>query len=85
MDFSNVKATLGKSLSDYMSKQTVFMRRGKYTTGMHYKDGYVSMLFETIMELDPVDEYAPMTKDKTRILVNTFNKLTSSAVPSVWD
>lgn len=85
MTFEQVKATLGSQMSAYMIRQTTIMRNGKYTSGMHYKDGYASMLFETIMEVDElVEEYDPLTKEQTRTLVRSFNKLTASTVPDIW-
>ena len=85
MTYEQVKATLGNQMSVYMVGQTVIMRRGKYTSGMHYKDGYIGMLFETIMEVDEVtEEYDPLTKDEVRELIRTFNKLTASTVPDIW-
>jgi len=85
MTFEQVKATLGSQMSAYMIRQTTIMRNGKYTSGMHYKDGYAGMLFETIMEIDElVEEYDPLTKDNVRTLIRTFNKLTASTVPDIW-
>ena len=85
MIFEQVKATLGNQMSAYMGRQTTIMRNGKYTTGMHYRDGYVGMLFETIMEVDElIEEYDPLTKGDVRVLVRTFNKLTASTVPDIW-
>lgn len=85
MTYDQVKATLGNQTSQYMIKQSVIMRKGKYTSGMHYKDGYVGMLFETIMEIDEaVEEYAPLSKDDVRLLIRAFNKLTASTVPDIW-
>ena len=85
MIFEQVKATLGSQMSAYMIRQTTIMRNGKYTSGMHYKDGYVGMLFETIMEIDEaVEAYAPLTKVKVRELVRAFNKLTASTTPDIW-
>lgn len=84
MIFTQVKATLGKHVSDFFIKRVTTMRKGKYTSGMHYNDGYASMLFETIMELEESEDYAPLDKAKTRQLVGAFNRLTSSVVPDVW-
>lgn len=85
MTYEQVKATLGSHLSTYTARQTAIMRNGKYTTGMHYKDGYAAMLFETIMEIDdPVENYDPLTKEDIRSLIRAFNKLTASTVPDVW-
>jgi hypothetical protein len=85
MTYEQVKATLGDQMSKYMIRETTVMRNGKYTSGMHYKDGYVGMLFETIMEVDElVEEYAPITKADARLLIRAFNKLTASTVPDIW-
>lgn len=85
MTYDQMKATLGSETSKYMARQTTVMRNGKYTTGMHYRDGYAAMLFETIMEIDELtEEYAPLTKDDVRTLVRTFNKLTAATVPDIW-
>jgi hypothetical protein len=61
------------------------MRKGKYTAGMHYNDGYAAMLFESVMELEEGDSYDPVTKAGARKMIVAFNKLTSSTVPDVWD
>lgn len=85
MTYDEVKSTLASQMSAYMVSQTAIMRRGKYTPGMHYKDGFIAMLFETITEIDETtEEYDPLTKEDVRILVKTFNKLTASTVPNIW-
>jgi hypothetical protein len=84
MTYEQVKATLGSHMSSYMITQCTVMRNGRYTSGLHYKDGYVAMLFETLMEIDEVTEsYDPLTKPDVRSLIRGFNKLTSS-VPDIW-
>jgi hypothetical protein len=85
MTFEQVKATLGMQLSNFYTVRTVTMRKGKYTAGMHFNDGYAAMLFETIMELEESETYSPMTKATTRELIRAFNKITASTVPDVWD
>jgi hypothetical protein len=84
MIFSQIKATLGKQLSQYSTERMIIMRNGKYTSGMHYSDGYSSMLFETIMELEQTEDYEPLDKSKTRELVSAFNRVTGTNVPGVW-
>ena len=85
MTFENIKATLGKELSALSTTRVVLMRNGKYTSGMNYSDAYSSMIFETIMELEESEDYAPLTKSKVRELIKSFNKLTASNVPDVWE
>jgi hypothetical protein len=84
MIFTQMKATLGKQLSQFSATRTVLMRNGKYTSGMNYNDGYAVMLFETIMELEETDNYLPLDKAKVRQLVGAFNRLTGMNVPDVW-
>jgi hypothetical protein len=85
MVFDNIKATLGKQLSIYSGRQTAVMRKGKYTAGMHYNDGYAAMLFESIMETEESDNFHPLGKEGIRSLIFAFNRLTKSSVPDVWE
>jgi hypothetical protein len=85
MTYNEVKAVLASQMSVYMTDQTAVMRRGKYTAGMHYRDGFIAMLFETITEIDEVtEEYDPLTKENVRTLIRAFNRLTTSTVPNIW-
>lgn len=85
MTFSEVKGLMAKQLSSYYTKRCDLMRKGKYTAGMQYNDGYVAMLFETINEIQEEDEYYPLSKAYTRRLIFAFNRLTGSYVPDVWE
>jgi hypothetical protein len=84
MTWSNIKSLLSSSLSTYTAKRIALIRRGKYTSGDHYQDGYVAMLYETLNELSSTDDFYPLDIPSTRYTIRTFNKLTGEKVPDVW-
>lgn len=84
MTWGNIKADLDEALSQYSAERCILMRRGKYTAGDHWRDGYVAMVYETLMELSPIDDMYPFDTYKTRVLIGAFNRLTSKHVLDVW-
>jgi hypothetical protein len=84
MTWVNIKELLNSALSNYSAKRTAIIRRGKYSSGDHWKDGYVSMLYETINELNIDDDFYPVDVLSTRFMIRSFNKLTGEKVPDIW-
>ena len=84
MIWSDIKSLLSSESSVYCDKRVSLVRSGKYTSGDHYQDGYVSMIYETIQELLSNDTFYPIGKDNTRKLIYAFNRLTGGKVPDVW-
>lgn len=84
MNWGNIKAELEQSLSNYSAERCKLMRKGKYTAGDHWRDGYVAMVHETLMELSPLDEMYPFSTYQARVLIGAFNRLTSTNVADVW-
>ena len=84
MIWTDIKSLLSSELSSYCDKRTLLIRSGKYTSGDHYQDGYISMLYETLQELLSDDTFYPLSKDANRKLIYVFNRLTGGKVPDVW-
>ena len=84
MTWGNIKAELEQALSDYTADRCKLLRKGKYTAGDHWRDGYVAMVHETLVELSPLDDMYPFTVYDTRVLIGAFNRLTSKNVVDVW-
>lgn len=84
MTYGNIKAEIDQAMSDYTAERCKLIRRGKYSTGDHWHDGYTAMVYETLMELSPLDDLYPFGTYATRVLIGTFNRLTSKHVMDVW-
>lgn len=84
MTWGNIKAALDQAMSDYSAERCKIMRSGKYSSGDHWKDGYVAMLHETLQEVSPLDDMYPFTDYDVRVLIGAFNRLTSKSVSDVW-
>ena len=84
MNYGNIKAQLEEAFSQYTGDRCKILRRGKYTAGDHWKDGYITMVYETLSELSPDDTMYPFGLYSTRVLVGAFNRLTSRSVMDVW-
>lgn len=84
MTFDEMKTLLNGSLSVYTAKQTDKMRAGTYNYSDHWRDGFVAMLYETIMELSMTDDYYPLDKTGIRRLIFAFDRYTGESVPDVW-
>jgi len=84
MTWGQIKLLLDNSLSTYSSNRCKLLRKGKYTSGDHYKDGYIAMVYETLKELSPTDSMYPFDTVKTRILIAAYNRLTGDKVEDVW-
>jgi len=84
MIWGDIKSFLNLALSTYSQKRTALIRRGKYSSGDHYQDGYVAMIYETLNELDESNDFYPLGLLSTRYAIRSFNKLTGEKVPEVW-
>lgn len=84
MIWTDIKSLLDSEMSSYSSRRTKLVRAGKYSSGDHYQDGFISMLYETMQELNADDELYPFNFDSTRKLIYSFNRLTGCKVPDVW-
>lgn len=85
MTWSDIINQLNSEYSLYMNSQSDKLRRGKYVDSDNYRDGYVSMIFETLSELSPSDEYNPLDKPKVRRMISAFNRLTKAHVTNTWN
>ena len=84
MIWTDIKSLLNSEMSTYSLSRSSLIRSGKYTSGDHYQDGYVSMIYETLQELLASDTFYPIGKDATRNLIYSFNRLTGGKVPDIW-
>lgn len=84
MTWGEIKLSLDIAMSDYSTKRGGTLRSGKYTTGDHWKDGYIAMVFKTLKEISPINEMYPMDEKKVKRLIWCFNNLTSGHVENVW-
>jgi len=84
MTWGEIKLSLDIAMSDYATKRCGPLRSAKYTSGDHWKDGYIAMVFRTLKEISPIDEMYPMDKNKVEKLIRCFNNLTSEHVENVW-
>ena len=84
MTWGDVKSLLSTAMSDYSTKRCGKLRSAKYSDGDHWKDGYLSMVYETLIEISPIDDMYPFDTIKTRQLIMTFNNLTSKSVENIW-
>ena len=84
MTWGDIKSLLSIAMSDYSTNRCEKLRVAKYSDGDHWKDGYLSMIYETLIEISPIDDMYPFDTTKTRRLIMTFNNLTSKSVENVW-
>ena len=84
MTWQNIKELIVTSLSTYTSKRSKLMMSGKYTSGDHYQDGYIVMLYETLQDLSSVDQFYPLTVVGIRKLIFAYNRLSGERVIDVW-
>lgn len=84
MTWQDIKELIVISLSNYTAKRSKIIRSGKYTSGDHYQDGYVAMLYETLQDLSIVDEMYPFTISQTRRLIFAYNRLSGEKIIDVW-
>lgn len=85
MTYSDIKSLLNQALSTYSAERTSLMRKGRYTSGDHYADGFVAMAYETLQELKCDETLYPLGRDGARRLIYAFNRLTGEKVPDIWD
>ena len=85
MTYSDILSLMDDAITSYVEDEQVKLRSGKYSSGDNWKDGYIGMLIESIQDQRPEDNFYPLTHDKVRKLIFTFNKMTFQRVPDIWD
>ena len=72
---------LNAAMSRFSTSISAKMRSGKVTSLDHTRFGIVSMLFNSLIEVNRSDELYPLGRDGARRLIYAFNRLTGEVVP----
>ena len=75
---------LNAAMSRFSASISVKMRSGNVTSLDHTRFGIVSMLFNSLIEVNRSDGLYPLGRDGARRLIYAFNRLTGEVVPDVW-
>ena len=75
---------LNAAMSRFSASISIKMRSGKVTSLDHVRFGIVSMLFNSLIEVNCSDDLFPLGRNGVRRLIHAFNRLTGEVVPDVW-